>query len=198
MRKLTDMTAGDEDIFPDGRAQASARRANVSALLWLATWLGIPFLVIVALYYAEPILQPQKPTEFVPTVTRQEVYPYPKGARGPSLAPLDPPRPTGLPFPAFPSSTPSAPPPSGTEIVAHPIYQPQPAYPQRALEQEREGSVRVRITIAADGSVSDAVVIAASPSGWFERAALDAVRTWRYQPPGRPLVTEALIEFKLD
>ena len=56
--------------------------------------------------------------------------------------------------------------------------------------------MRVRLTIAPDGSVSEATVIAAEPAGWFENVALDAVKQWRYQPPGRPLVTEAVIEFK--
>jgi TonB family protein len=41
-------------------------------------------------------------------------------------------------------------------------------------------------------------VVASQPAGLFDQAALDAVRRWRYQAPGRPLVTEAVIEFKLD
>ena len=82
--------------------------------------------------------------------------------------------------------------------MARPIAQPKPVYPRRALEREKEGVVRVRLTIAPDGTVSEAVVVAAEPAGMFDAAALDAVRRWRYQPPGRPLVTEAVIEFKLD
>ena len=118
------------------------------------------------------------------------------GRRGEPLAPIDVPRPTPLPYPAFPGTAPPA--PAAVEIVANPISQPKPRYPKRALEREKEGIVRVRLTIAPDGSVSEATVIAADPPGWFENAALDAVKQWRYQPPGRPLVTEAVIEFKLD
>lgn len=190
------MTASDENITPSGQEPAPVRNANVDALVWLATWLGVPFLVLVALYYAEPIFQPHQTPEFVQTVTHTDVYPT--NGNGPSLAPIDAPRPKPMPFPSFPS-TPTAPQasPDGSAIVAHPISQPQPVYPERALEHDKEGSVRVRITIAPDGTVSDVTVLLAQPPGWFESAAIDAVRRWTYQPPGRQLVTEAVIEFKL-
>ncbi|MEQ1756567.1 MAG: energy transducer TonB [Micropepsaceae bacterium] len=201
------MSASDEqapDQAPDlGPVPGSApplrpeRDANLSALSWLGRWLGIPFLLIVALYYAEPLFRSVGGPEFVQTVSHQEVYPYPEGSKGPSLAPTDVVRPKPLPFPAFPGQ-PAPAKPDASEIVAHPVSQPQPVYPRRALDMEREGSVRVRITIAPDGSVSDAVVIWADPVGWFENATLEAVRKWRYQPPGRPLVTEAVIEFRMN
>jgi protein TonB len=179
-------------------AAPASRAADIAALFWLARWLGIPFVIVIGLYYAEPLLRGGPAAEFVPSITQQEVHPYPfeEGAEGPSLAPIDVPRPTPLPYPAFPGTAPPA--PAAVEIVANPISQPTPRYPKRALEREKEGIVRVRLTIAPDGSVSEATVIGAEPPGWFENAALDAVKQWRYQPPGRPLVTEAVIEFKLD
>jgi protein TonB len=188
------MTASDDNITPAEPAPSRARSADADAALWIGKWIGLPFLLLVALYYAEPIFQPRMTGEFVQTVTHTEVYPT--NGQNPSLAPIDPPRPRPLPFPAFPSA-PSAP-VDGSVIVAHPISQPQPVYPARALEREKEGTVRVRITIAPDGTVSDAVVLLAQPPGWFENAAIDAVRRWTYQPPGRVLVTEAVIEFKLN
>lgn len=192
------MTADSHPPAAPPPAPASSREADLAALSWLARWLGIPFVIIIGLYYAEPLLRGGPVAEYVPAVTQQEVHPYPfeEGARGPSLAPVDVPRPTPLPFPAFPGTTAS--PPVAADIVAQPIAQPKPNYPKRALDLEKEGMVRVRLTIAPDGTVSDAIVIAAEPPGWFERAAIDAVRQWRYRPPGRPLVTEAVIEFKLD
>lgn len=193
------MSASEEEPAsipsPTGR-ELSARDANISALSWLGRWLGIPFLLVLGLYYAEPLFRRGVTPEYVPTVSYQDVYPWQEGTKGPSLAPPDVVRMKPLPFPATPGVT--VPKPDASEIVAHPISQPQPVYPQRALDSEREGSVRVRITIAPDGSVSDVVVTYAAPSGWFETAAIEAVRKWRYQPPGRPLVTEAVIEFKLN
>lgn len=181
---------------PSGPRVPKLSRADSDALTWLAKWMGIPFLVIVAIYYSEFLFE--RPA-IVSTVTRQEVrpvYPFGDGASGPTLAPPEVPRlPRELPPITF-----QAPPPAPTpsQIVARPLSQPQPIYPRRALEAEREGVVRLRITIQADGSVSDAVVTEARPSGWFESAAVEAVKRWRYQPSDRTIVTPVEIQFKLN
>ncbi|HEU0223936.1 MAG TPA: energy transducer TonB [Steroidobacteraceae bacterium] len=62
-----------------------------------------------------------------------------------------------------------------TKVVA-------PTYPQRALEKGTEGWVDVEFTLAADGSVRDAAIKASEPAGTFDRAALNAVERWRYEP----------------
>ncbi|MDH7514733.1 MAG: energy transducer TonB [Bacteroidota bacterium] len=53
-----------------------------------------------------------------------------------------------------------------------------PLYPEEA---EGEAQVTVRFTVAPDGTVSDIVLVqkAASP---FERAVLNAVRSWKFTP----------------
>jgi len=176
------------------------RAADKAALWWLARWIGLPLLVVIGVYQAEPLIRGFGAPEFVPVVTQQEVqgYPFDANGQGPSLAPPDIPPLAPLPYPALPGEAAAPPPATPADIVARPIAQPKPVYPRRALEREKEGVVRVRLTIAPDGTVSEAVVVAAEPAGMFDAAALDAVRRWRYQPPGRPLVTEAVIEFKLD
>ena len=70
---------------------------------------------------------------------------------------------------------PSATEPKRTHYVA-------PDYPQEALQKKLRGEVQVRITVGSDGKVRDAVVANSSPPGVFDRAALAAVRRWRYQP----------------
>ena len=57
-----------------------------------------------------------------------------------------------------------------------------PAYPARARERGTEGWVDLEFTVAKDGTTRDAVVRAAEPAGTFDRAALDAVKRWRYEP----------------
>jgi protein TonB len=57
-----------------------------------------------------------------------------------------------------------------------------PTYPQRALERGTEGWVDIEFTVAADGSVRDAIVKASEPARTFDRAALIAVNRWRYEP----------------
>lgn len=186
------------------RALAGApdpRAADKAAAWWLARWIGLPLVVVIGIYQAEPLIRGVGKPEFVPVVTQQEVqgYPFDANSQGPSLAPPDIPPLEPLPYPALPGdAVATAPPVTPADIVARPIAQPKPVYPRRALEREKEGVVRVRLTIAPDGTVSEAVVVASEPAGLFDAAALDAVRRWRYQPPGRPLVTEAVIEFKLD
>jgi protein TonB len=78
------------------------------------------------------------------------------------------------------------------------VSKPPPRYPERALEAEREGIVRIRITINPDGSVGDAVVVSSKPEGWFENAALSAVKRWRYKASGRSITTIVEVEFKLQ
>jgi protein TonB len=57
-----------------------------------------------------------------------------------------------------------------------------PEYPKDALKRGIGGEVRVRMTLDADGKVKSAAVVNASPANVFDRAALDAVRRWRFKP----------------
>jgi protein TonB len=40
----------------------------------------------------------------------------------------------------------------------------------------------VRITVDTDGKVKAVSIVSSNPPGVFDRAALEAVRRWRYQP----------------
>jgi len=57
-----------------------------------------------------------------------------------------------------------------------------PEYPKDALKRGIGGEVRVRITVDADGKVKSAEIVNSSPAAVFDRAALDAVRRWRFKP----------------
>jgi protein TonB len=69
---------------------------------------------------------------------------------------------------------------SDRDIV--PLVRVDPEYPPRAKQQGIEGWVEIEFTISPVGTVEDAVVIASNPSFVFDRAALRAVRKWRYNP----------------
>jgi len=69
---------------------------------------------------------------------------------------------------------------SDSDIV--PLVRVDPEYPARAKQQGIEGWVELKFTITPAGTVQDAVVTAARPSYVFDRAALQAVRKWRYSP----------------
>ena len=63
-----------------------------------------------------------------------------------------------------------------------PLVRVDPEYPPRARQQGIEGWVEVEFTISPVGTVQDAVVIASKPTFVFDRAALRAIRKWRYNP----------------
>jgi TonB family protein len=57
-----------------------------------------------------------------------------------------------------------------------------PEYPPRALERRTNGWVDIEFTVARDGSTRDVTVRGSEPMGVFDRAALESVARWRYEP----------------
>jgi protein TonB len=62
--------------------------------------------------------------------------------------------------------------------------------------------VEVSFTVSTEGKVSDVIIVSAEPSDIFDRAAVDAVRRWRYEPKkvgGVPIEAhlQARVQFKL-
>jgi TonB family protein len=70
-----------------------------------------------------------------------------------------------------------------------------PTYPARARERSLEGWVDLEFTVTKDGTTRDAVVRAAEPANTFDRAALDAVKRWRYEPR---VVHGAVVEQRVE
>ncbi len=69
---------------------------------------------------------------------------------------------------------------SDQDIV--PIVRVNPQYPIRAADRGIQGWVEVQFTISAAGTVKDPVVVDAKPATIFNRAALRAIRKWKYSP----------------
>lgn len=57
-----------------------------------------------------------------------------------------------------------------------------PEYPDRALNDRISGSVTVQYVVNKKGYVTDVKVTESTPPGVFDRAAMDAIRHWRYRP----------------
>jgi protein TonB len=83
------------------------------------------------------------------------------------------------------------------EILETAPHKPPPRYPKAAYAANVEGKVLLGIVIAPDGRVSEARVVRATPSGWFEEAAIECVKQWRYRPPGREVHAQLSIDFAL-
>lgn len=63
------------------------------------------------------------------------------------------------------------------------IYRPDPDYPELARKMRQSGRVVLRAVVDAAGLVKDIeVIFAPDPDLGFSRAAIEAVREWRYQP----------------
>jgi protein TonB len=76
----------------------------------------------------------------------------------------------------------------------------QPAYPLQAMNMHVQGSVQLQATISKDGSISN--VKSLSGDSLLARAAMDAVRQWKYKPyylNGEPveIQTQITVNFKL-
>jgi len=71
---------------------------------------------------------------------------------------------------------------AGVDREVIPLVRIQPQYPPRAASRGIEGWVRVQFNITPAGGVIDATVSDSEPRGMFDRAALEAVSRWKYNP----------------
>jgi len=77
-----------------------------------------------------------------------------------------------------------------------PLVRVEPQYPMRAQQRGIEGWVEVEFTISTAGTVKDPEVVAYKPSTIFNKAALQAVRRWKYHPrvvDGKPVERPGVI-----
>ncbi|MBW8367125.1 MAG: energy transducer TonB, partial [Arenimonas sp.] len=91
-----------------------------------------------------------------------------------------------------------APPPPGGAPPPPPVgvRTPQPSYPREAARSGVTGEVTVEISIAANGSVSDVRVIRAQPRGQFDRAVINTVREWQFEPMDAPAKLTRTFSFR--
>ena len=90
---------------------------------------------------------------------------------------------------------PTQPAPATASNDLRPISTPAPKYPPEAYRAGTSGEVQVEFTVGTDGSVTSARVVRSSPPRVFDRAALNAVNRWRFQPVGSPVTSRRTIGF---
>lgn len=87
---------------------------------------------------------------------------------------------------------------------AVPLVRVSPQYPPRAMARGVEGWVHLRFTVTEAGTVRDVQVVKAEPRNYFEEAAMNAVRKYKYKPKvenGNPVArqgVEVIISFRLQ
>jgi protein TonB len=76
----------------------------------------------------------------------------------------------------------------------------RPQYPEDALRYGAEGWVNVRMSVTPAGTVLDPWVESSSNGSMFNRAALAAVRKWKYEPfdSTDPRRVTVRVEFRME
>ena len=110
---------------------------------------------------------------------------------------------------SFDATPPTAPPPPtppkpvrlSAVDMPRKLHDVAPIYPEIARRTGVEGVVIIEAVIATDGGVRDARVLRSQPL--LDRAALDAVRQWRYAPTrvngvAVPVIVTVTVQFRLQ
>ena len=119
------------------------------------------------------------------------------GVTDPAAVPAsDQPRIIEAPVRPAPPPVAQAAPAPGDRAQPQPLSTPAPRYPREALRMGAGGTVRITVTVAADGSVERQELTVSSGNRHLDRAALEAVRRWRFQPAtrnGKPVAAEVSV-----
>ncbi|MFT3896130.1 MAG: energy transducer TonB [Thermomonas sp.] len=108
--------------------------------------------------------------------------------RAPGMVGIDETRPAASPSAPLPPApaAPAAPSPPVASVQADsvpvPIGKPSAPYPVEALRNGESGTVLLRVTVGRDGVPSGVALAKSSRSRVLDRAAMSAVRNWRFRP----------------
>lgn len=145
-----------------------------------------------------PEPKPTQPQAKPEPVKRQAAAPKPRPvsapltpsasslAQGPSAskdADPTPPAPAGKPTAATgePGPAKETPPSFSAAYLSNP----EPAYPAASLELGESGNVLLRVAVSAEGQPTSVEISRSSGYGRLDRAALSAVKRWRFTPARR-------------
>lgn len=98
-----------------------------------------------------------------------------------------PPQPVAITAPSLAPSAPAAPPapavaPIDGDLSLNMLDATPPRYPVDSRRKREEGVVRLSVLVGSDGRVADVDVASSSGSDRLDKAALAAVRRWRWSP----------------
>jgi len=98
-----------------------------------------------------------------------------------------------------PARTPAQP----ADRAARPTAQPEIPYPPAAARNREEGSLTLLVQVDANGNATDVSIAERSGSRDLDRAAQQAVRSWKFEPAikgGKPIASEVRvpIDFSLQ
>jgi protein TonB len=104
-----------------------------------------------------------------------------------------PPAPVAIRAPAVPAPRPAAPPTMvAADLGATMISAKPPSYPLESRRKREQGTVVLALTLGTDGGVADIRLAKSSGYDRLDRAALGAVRHWRWSPTIRDGIAVAV------
>jgi len=112
--------------------------------------------------------------------------------------PLPEPQPIPLQQDKPPEPTPEPPALPSVFRDVKPVKKVKPVYPPEAEAQHIEGRVKVRLSVALDGSVTEVQVLSADPPGVFEDSVVSAVWQYKFKKDGTTYRADQEIVFKID
>lgn len=109
-------------------------------------------------------------------------------------------------YPSVPAPEPPAPAPEATPNLPEidqpiAILRPAPRYPPEALRRNIGGIVRVQVVVSPDGSVERMELASSSGDRYLDRAAMEALRRWRFQPAirnGQPVTASVIVPLEFN
>ncbi|MCJ2178305.1 TonB family protein [Novosphingobium sp. 2580] len=161
-----------------------------------------PRLTVMAIRELDTTPQPAPPPASVEKTVETPVpafVPKPEiqlPAPGPVKVALDMPPPpvhvatAAVPQPVAVAAPASAPAPAagaheGGDLSGKALFINPPVYPVQARRQREQGTVKLLVLVGVDGRVEDIEIASSSGSTALDRAALRAVRHWRWEPVSR-------------
>jgi protein TonB len=147
---------------------------------------------------APPKEQPRPQEEKVELPTTPQITPQPVATQAPPLAPVAlspapvaPAPPPVVQAPPAPPPPPASPAPKasgpaeGGDLSTKMLSFTAPSYPIESRRAKEEGTVTLSLLLGLDGHVAEISVTGSSGSARLDKAALEAVRKWRWAPVTR-------------
>lgn len=204
------------EVSPSGGVSERARRDAERPLIWIRQQAELPKAA------PEPRRQPPAPAAPRPVAALNPAALVERAAPAAGPAPTSPPaadplaRPQETPAsrpalpiapvteapapvvaaePPAPAAAPAEPAPARTPGPLRLVESVDPEFPSSLIQRLRRANLQVQVAVDAEGRVTEAKVLSSS-NGRLDAAALEAVRRWRFAPPGAP--TQGVIDLRVD
>ena len=86
---------------------------------------------------------------------------------------------------------------SAYDFAASAVSYKDPVYPKLAIKRELQGDVKVRVAVTSEGKPSNIEILKSSGHDLLDKAAIEAMASWRFLPREAPYFVEKTILFQL-